>query len=230
MAKYRSQQPPQQQSSSEGGGLSPEDFAKAVEPVVEEYEKSISALETQLSLTKAALLHSEDAMKEQDERLALEQQANQAGEAMIQDLKDRLAKLAEREASTERYVKDLESRLKTKDEDSDTHVALVAELRKEVGKYKDVDSASESYIRELETRLAKSEENATELLDKVSALERDLDKKEAALTEMAEKLERAQQWSGNNDNDKKLLLAELDNKDIKVADLEKALSDAKVSR
>ncbi|KWU44892.1 P-loop containing nucleoside triphosphate hydrolase protein, partial [Rhodotorula sp. JG-1b] len=78
-------------------------FAAAVEPIVEEYERSLSALESQLALTRAALGHSEEEMRDLEHRVEEEVKANQANEALIEELRNRVAKLTERESTTEAY-------------------------------------------------------------------------------------------------------------------------------
>lgn len=105
--------------------------------MVEEYEKSLSALESQLSLTKAALSFAEEEMKQQE--MSFNDTKRQAEEE-IADLTARIAKLAQRESSTEDYIRDLEAKIKTSDEGDSDLQAQLAELRKELAKYKETEA------------------------------------------------------------------------------------------
>ena len=77
-------------AATSSSSLSRDEFAKAVEPIVEEYEKSLSALESQLSLTKAALGHSEDEMRDLEQRIEDDARAAEQQELLIGDLKNRV--------------------------------------------------------------------------------------------------------------------------------------------
>lgn len=58
-----------QQQLSEPSSPQPEAFQHLVEPVIEEYEKSISGLESQLAMARAALSHSDQALQEQQTKI-----------------------------------------------------------------------------------------------------------------------------------------------------------------
>jgi predicted nucleic acid-binding Zn-ribbon protein len=208
---------------TQAAGLSPDEFAKTVEPVVEHYETAISAIESQLSLTRAALAHSEDAMREQDDRLAFEHQINETNSGVIGELKSKVARLAEREAVTESYIKDLENRLKSTTDEGDTNLAVVVDLRKDLAKYRDSEANSERYIRDLEVRLAKSDGAVSSLTAQVEALERDVARREEAYKDLESRLALLDTGSDN-----KLLLEELDEREKRVLELERNLDDVKV--
>ncbi|CAH7684338.1 P-loop containing nucleoside triphosphate hydrolase protein, partial [Phakopsora pachyrhizi] len=78
-------------------------FEDMIQPVVEEYEKSITALESQLALTKAALAHSEQSMTELEEKLSHEQLINENQSNLLAELKGWLSCLVERESHSESY-------------------------------------------------------------------------------------------------------------------------------
>lgn len=122
--------PSSQNGSSSATTLTRDDFAKAVEPIVEEYEKSLSALESQLSLTKAALAHSEEEMRELGSRIEDDARTIEASTNLVTDLKARIVKLSEREATTEAYVRDLEAKLKDFGDEDESHGTAVSDLRK----------------------------------------------------------------------------------------------------
>lgn len=105
--------------------------------VVEEYEKSLSALESQLSLTKAALSFAEEEMKTQEtQHLDSKRQTDEE----ITELSDRVAKLVEREASTEAYIRDLEVKVKSSDEGDSAYQAVLTDLKKELARYKETEA------------------------------------------------------------------------------------------
>lgn len=105
--------------------------------MIEEYEKSLSALESQLSLTKAALSFAEEEMKQQESTY---QENKRQAEEEIAELNQRVAKLLQRENTSESYIRDLEARIKSSDEgDSDYQISL-ADLRKELAKYKETEA------------------------------------------------------------------------------------------
>jgi hypothetical protein len=202
--------------------LSRDEFAKAVEPIVEEYEKSLSALESQLSLTKAALGHSEDEMKELELRIEEEVRANEANGVVIDELKSRVAKLSEREATVEAYVRDLEAKLKDFGDQDESHGTAVSDLRKEITRNREQGETTERYINELEARLAKSDDLGSALRRQIEVLERDIVRREEAYRELEGRLSLL-----DTSGEHKLLLAEIDEKDKRVLELERSLDELK---
>ena len=201
---------------------SAENFAAAVEPVVEEYEKSLSALESQLSLIKAALSHSEESMREKDEKVAFESQANQNNTKTIGELKARLLKLVEREKTTESYVHDLETHLKTSTEKDEQTISVVADLKKEIAKYREVAMNNEQYIKDLENRLGKSEEIQQMQKTQMESLELNMQRREGAFKELERRLTLL-----DTTEQHKEILAELDQRDERLMSLQHALETAR---
>lgn len=76
-------------------------YEEIVGPVIEEYEKTIGAMEAELSLNRAALRHTNELVEEKEEELAAIQERHSSTELYIEELKSRVSKLGEREASTE---------------------------------------------------------------------------------------------------------------------------------
>lgn len=76
-------------------------YEEIVGPVIEEYEKTISAMEAELSLNRAALRHTNDLVEEKEEELTAVVERHAATELYVEELKSRVSKLTEREASTE---------------------------------------------------------------------------------------------------------------------------------
>ena len=76
-------------------------YEEIVGPVIEEYEKTISAMEAELSLNRAALRHTNDLVDEKEAELAQLTERHATTEMYVEELRSRVAKLSEREASTE---------------------------------------------------------------------------------------------------------------------------------
>ena len=76
-------------------------YEEIVGPVIEEYEKTISAMEAELSLNRAALRHTNEMVEEKEEELAAITERHAVTELYIEELRTRVSKLTEREASTE---------------------------------------------------------------------------------------------------------------------------------
>jgi len=76
-------------------------YEEIVGPVIEEYEKTISAMEAELSLNRAALRHTNEMVEEKEDELAAITERHSATELYVEELRSRVAKLTEREASTE---------------------------------------------------------------------------------------------------------------------------------
>lgn len=192
-------------------------FAEAVEPVVEEYEKSISALESQLALTRAALTHSEGLLADSDSRIHFQETVNDTNAGVIADLKSRVAKLSEREKTTEAYVKDLEARMRDVDDRQQSGVSQVGDLQRELSKLKELETDREEYIHELEARLSTSDESAVQLKEQVERLEKQITRQDEAYAELEARLKAIDEGSAGNE---KLLLSELDDRERKLRDLE----------
>ncbi|KAF0473765.1 kinesin-domain-containing protein [Gigaspora margarita] len=190
-------------------------FQEAVEPVIEEYEKLISSLESQLALTRAALNHTETMIRDQDTRLEHAEQINDQYKNLINDLRNNIAQLSERESSNENYIKDLESKLETHNEDHNNDQLIINELKSKISQLKSTSVNSEGYIKDLEARLEESERQLIEINQTVERLENKLKEKEDAYTELKDRFDQAE-----SDQDKTLLLNELNDRDRRIALLE----------
>ncbi|BGO89455.1 hypothetical protein NBRC10512v2_001413 [Rhodotorula toruloides] len=208
--------------SPSSSSLSRDQFAAAVEPIVEEYERSLSALESQLALTKAALGHSEDEMRDLEARIEEETRTNEANAALIDDLRLRVAKLSEREGTTEQYVRDLESRLKDVDDADESHGVAISDLRKELSRNREAAQSTDLYIKELEGRLAQADEANADLRRQIEALEREVARREESYRELEARVTLL-----DTSHNSKLLLAEIDDKDHRLHDLERAVDELK---
>ncbi|KAF7295561.1 Kinesin-domain-containing protein [Mycena indigotica] len=152
-------------------------YEEIVGPVIEEYEKTISAMEAELNLNRAALRHTNEMVEEKEEELALVSERHSATELYVEELRARVAKLTEREASTEAYVRDLEEKMKSYDESSITSSESMTDLRREVSKYRDSETHSAKYIADLEARLARTDESVLALQQTIEKLESECERR-----------------------------------------------------
>ena len=198
------------------------DYTKMVEPIVEEYERSISALESQLSLTKASVGFAEEEINELS--LRLEQEARLAEEQaqVVDHLKLRVARLSEREATTEAYVRDIEAKLAVYDQKDEDHGSAVSELRREISTHRERAATTEQYIKDLEARLAETDNGNAGLRKQIDVLERDIERREESYRDLSSRLTLL-----DTSGDHKALLAELDEKDRRLNELERSLDELK---
>lgn len=88
--------------SSTGGSIGgTAKYEEIVGPVIEEYEKTISAMEAELGLNRAALRLTNELVEEKEDELTQITERHTATELYVEELRSRLGKLTEREASTE---------------------------------------------------------------------------------------------------------------------------------
>ncbi|KAG1756320.1 kinesin domain-containing protein [Suillus paluster] len=164
-------------------------YEEIVGPVIEEYEKTISAMEAELGLNRAALRLTNEMMEEKEEEFAQITERHSATELYVEELRTRLAKLTEREASTEAYVRDLEEKMKSSDETSMSSSESLTDLKREVSRYKEAESHSASYIADLEARLARSDESALTLQQTIERLESDCERRREEVEALKTRLE-----------------------------------------
>ncbi|KAI8141857.1 P-loop containing nucleoside triphosphate hydrolase protein, partial [Fennellomyces sp. T-0311] len=90
-------------NKKKNNGVSDMDFQHLVEPVIEEYEKSISTLESQLAMVRAALSHSDNVLSDQETKITQYESMRAAEQRTLTELKARLSKSIEREQTSETY-------------------------------------------------------------------------------------------------------------------------------
>ncbi|RIB24787.1 P-loop containing nucleoside triphosphate hydrolase protein [Gigaspora rosea] len=117
------------------------------EQEIEQFEKTISSLESKLAITSAALTHSESMLKEQENRIEGADSANEQNKDLV--------------ASLQKYIKELETKLQQREID-----LRITSTR---------DTSSEKFISEtiqlLETRLKEKDEAYAELEEKLNNLQ-----------------------------------------------------------
>ncbi|KAF8709322.1 Microtubule binding, partial [Rhizoctonia solani] len=149
-------------------------YEEIVAPVIEEYEKQISHMETQIALQKTAVRHTENELADREAELEdVQKRANQA-DGYIEELRLRLGKAAEQERSRESYVRDLEHQIKTFTESTSSTSGTLVELQRELARYRETESTNSHYISDLESRLARQDKDVESLRSDMAKLEREL--------------------------------------------------------
>ncbi|KAG1472165.1 hypothetical protein G6F56_001702 [Rhizopus delemar] len=149
------------------------DFQKMVEPVIEEYEKTLSGYESQIVMLRAALNHAEHVYEEELDKIKQNELIIENQDKTIAELKKRMSKLSERQQKDQTYIAELEKKLMATVQESVQDREMMLELRGKILKLKEVDESTESYIRDLEARLNASEEERLELKTKIEDLVKD---------------------------------------------------------
>ncbi|KAI9492902.1 P-loop containing nucleoside triphosphate hydrolase protein, partial [Zychaea mexicana] len=160
------------------------DFQHLVEPVIEEYEKSISALESQLAMARAALNHSDIGFEEQRAKLEQCELMLENQDQTVADLRTRLSKLQEREHNNEAYIDELEGKLMRSANDALRDQELLNELKTRIMRFKETDENTEQYIFDLEQRLATSEADKITLQKSMESLEAKVSEAEATSSKL----------------------------------------------
>ncbi|KIK61893.1 hypothetical protein GYMLUDRAFT_243060 [Collybiopsis luxurians FD-317 M1] len=213
-------------SASSGAISGTGKYEEIVGPVIEEYEKTISAMEAELSLNRAALRHTNEMVEEKEEELAAITERHSATELYVEELRSRVSKLSEREASTEAYVRDLEEKMRAYDETSISSSESMADLKREIARYKDTDSHSTKYIADLEARLSRSDESVVALQQTIERLEKEAEKRQEEVQVLQARLESLRQDSESWRNDLEQREAKVRELEIKIEEWEKKRQDA----
>ncbi|THH16638.1 hypothetical protein EW146_g4034 [Bondarzewia mesenterica] len=203
-------------SSTAGAVPGMSKYEEIVGPVIEEYEKTISAMEAELSLNRAALRHTNELVEEKEEELTQLSERKVATELYVEELRARVAKLTEREASTEAYVHDLEEKIKAYDESNTSSSESITDLKRELSRFKESDSHSVKYIADLEMRLARSDESVLALQQTVEKLEAECDRRRDEAEVLQERLDRLKK-------DGESWRTDLEQREQRVRDLEKKM-------
>ena len=192
------------------------DFQHLVEPVIEEYEKSVAKLESQLALTRAALNHSDMGYEEQQNKIGQLEGLLRTQEQTISELRLRLSKVLEREQNNESYIHELESKLMKSANETTRDQEMLNELKNRIMKFKETDENTEQYILNLEQRLAAGEAERARLQTSVEDLEAKIEAKERTNVELLKRLSK----TTSNTSTEKLILKELDQINAKYKELE----------
>ncbi|TIC09952.1 kinesin-domain-containing protein [Wallemia mellicola] len=200
-------------------------FAEMVAPVIEEYERTINTLESELKLTKAAVNHTNMVYTERENEFDELVEKESKNTTVIEDLHARLQKLLTRESTTEAYVKDLEGQLKSLTDGDDNSAAALIDVRKDLTKHREMESKNEQYIRDLESKLSNAEQVNVELVSQIEKLEKDARERDEQLEQLKERLNLY-----NDSDDKNALLTAIDEGNSKHTHLETRLGELMTER
>ncbi|OCH92129.1 kinesin [Obba rivulosa] len=209
----------EKQRASKGGHIGgTAKYEEIVGPVIEEYEKTISAMEAELNLNRAALRHTNELYEEKEAECTELADRHSTTEMYVEELRTRVAKLSEREASTEAYIRDLEDKVKQYDESVLSSSGSITDLKREISRFKDTESYSSQYIADLETRLARSDESVLALRETVEKLEGECERRRAEVEVLQTRLE-------NFMRDGESWRSDLEERERKVRDLEQKMEE-----
>nr|CAG8441546.1 1844_t:CDS:2 [Entrophospora candida] len=164
-------------------------FQEAVEPVIEEYEKSTSALESKLAVAHAALNHTENMMNDQEMRIEIAEQANE--QSYIHELETRLAsseeelkkfvknveKLEKHLQQREQQCTELEIRLKDSTSEEEKK-SLLNQINDRDGRIAQLEEKVDDLARELDLLKRQSEQKVDDLSHELNVLKQQSEQKE----------------------------------------------------
>lgn len=158
--------------------------------------------------------------EEQSRHLQDARERQLESETYLAELRARMMKLADRNASNEAFIQDLEAKLEAYADREDTHTLVVTELKKEIVKLCENGASSSKNVSELEARLATSETLRKELAALIEKSERDATVHEKAFHDLETHMIHLEAADHN-----KRLLEELAQKNCKITELEDRLKE-----
>ncbi|CAG8492682.1 11608_t:CDS:2 [Acaulospora morrowiae] len=196
-----------------------EEFQKAVEPVIEEYEKSISNLESQLALNRAAIYHTETLMQEQELKLEYAEKINEQNVSLINDLRNKISEYCNKESVSEAYIRGLETKLEKYVEEQERDQGMIKELKTKIMQMKTNEENSNGYIRDVESRLETSDQKVEKFEKIVQRLEERLVQRDSEFA----KLEARMRLSA--EEERKALNEEIESRDARIMKLEERVDE-----
>ncbi|KAI8967562.1 hypothetical protein BDF20DRAFT_917500 [Mycotypha africana] len=206
-AMLQQQRKQQQFTKEDDNGRKGMEFQHLVEPVIEEYEKSVSKLESQLAMMKAALNHSNMTYEEQQNEISNFDSITTQQEETISKLRLRLNKILEREQTNEAYIQELEAKLALSVKESNKDQEMLTDLRNRILKFKESDENTEQYISDLEQRLTFADNERLRLQGHLEKLEAALISKERKNVDLSKQIIKI---NADNASTMKSILKELD--------------------
>ena len=119
------------------------------------------------------------------------------------------------------YIGDLEEKLKSFEDVDSVHQRTVLELRAELLEERKQSKNAAEYIATMETAMLQSEADLKEFTRKIERLEAELKRKEDSHHELQERIKLV-----DTTEDNQLLLKELEEKNVKLANLERELEES----
>ncbi|KAI0780599.1 kinesin [Trametes elegans] len=186
-------------------------YEEIVGPVIEEYEKTISAMEAELKLNRAALRHTNDLYEEKEGEFNALMERHTSTELYVEELKARA------------YVHDLEEKVRQYDESQVSSSGSITDLKRELTRYRDTESQTTAYIAELEARLSKADESVLALRATVESLEQECDKRRQQVEALETRLD-------NLKRDGESWRSDLEEREARVRELEQKMQEWEAKR
>ncbi|KAG2217816.1 hypothetical protein INT45_005417, partial [Circinella minor] len=153
------------------------DFRHAMEPVAEQYENTISSLESQLAMARASLNHSDYMFEEQQRKI-------EQCEIVMEDQEKRIEHLEQL------LQQQRQSAIQTKG-NNDDNSEFVDELKSTINKFKQAEETTEMHILDLSRKLDSAEEFNVKLQKQLKDEQQQYEAKLLSMTSELEKLKSA---------------------------------------
>ncbi|KAJ9113882.1 hypothetical protein QFC19_000075 [Naganishia cerealis] len=153
-------------------------FSQMVEPIIDEYERTIINLEAEIERLKASLQISETLAEEHAEQITLKSKRLEAQEAYIHELRTRITSYAQRERDLEENIRQLEVQIHTSPGKKGDHSPLTVDLQEKLAEKEEALSLNAKYLAELESRLETADDRIEDLTRQVEELEKEAKERE----------------------------------------------------
>ncbi|KAL0092158.1 hypothetical protein J3Q64DRAFT_1634651, partial [Phycomyces blakesleeanus] len=178
-------------------------FQHLVEPVIEEYEKSIAGLESHLAMARTALAHSDKTLGDQEAKIVEYESLHAQEQTLLNQLRIKLSRSTDREHSSEAHVIDLEEKLSKTVAEAETTQLILADLKQKISQLKESDINTDQYITTLEERLGVAEEQAKD----AETLKKNLQESLARCAQLEEESQRVTELASEVPSEHKIALA-----------------------
>ncbi|KAJ9101824.1 hypothetical protein QFC21_003163 [Naganishia friedmannii] len=152
-------------------------FSQMVEPIIDEYEKTIINLEAEIERLKASLQISETLAEQHVEQIALKNQRLEAQEAYIHELRTRITNYAQRERDLEENIRQVEVQISATSSQKGDHGPVIRNLQQQLAKQKDTLSFNAISLAELESRLETADDRIEDLTRQIQQLEKEAEQR-----------------------------------------------------
>lgn len=138
-------------------------FQQIVEPVIEEYEKALSNLESLHAMDRAAITHADVQIEEQQRKIEQCEIVMEDQEHLINEQQLTIQRLKKREEANEAHIRELEQRMAQSDAERANDEDVLSDLRTKVMRFQEMDETTERHIQELERQLAEANDARTDM-------------------------------------------------------------------
>lgn len=196
-------------------------FNELVEPIINEYEGTITSMEEEISRLKEAWFICNELVHDQQHKISEKDQVIAVQEEYIAELRLRVDKLLDREKSAEPHISECEERLKTYQDQEIVDKEKLAEAKQDLHKHRDTAATQLGYISTLESALGQSQKENTEFSSTIKVLEIMVTSKEGEIEALRQRLKLLDIGSEMNN-----VLREIESKDERVFHPERKLEES----